>query len=137
VRFTVQGEYQLISCPSGGWLVKAAETAFPSYWIPQAPLLRVFDASGRILSEKSTAIAGFEATSTNLAIEIKTSGNMQLDLALWRLPPGNAGIVAELERPLVLEKQPAFLWKSFHMASQVEDLFRTRRLRTLCPVEGT
>lgn len=112
VRFTVQGEYQLISCPSGGWLIKPAETAQPSYWIPQAPLLRVYDSSGRILSEESPAIVRFEATSRDLAIEIKTSGDMQLDLTLWRFPPGVGGIVAELERPLVLEKQPVFLWTS-------------------------
>lgn len=112
VRFTTQGDYRLVSCPSGGWLVKPTETTLPSYWIPQAPLLRVFDSSGRILSEESPAIVGFEARSTNLAIEIKTFGKMQLDLTLWRFAPGEAGIMAELERPLVLEKQPIFFWTS-------------------------
>jgi hypothetical protein len=112
VRFTAHGEYRLVSCPSGGWLVKPTETTLPSYWIPQAPLLRVLDSSGRILSEEPAAVVGFEATSSNLTVEITTSGNMQLDLTLWRFAPGEAGIMTELERPLVLEKQPVFFWTS-------------------------
>ena len=123
VRFTVQGEYQLVSCPAGGWLVKPAETALPAYWIPQAPLLRVFDSSGRILSENSVAIVSFEATSRDLAVEIDTSGNMQLDLTLWCFPPGMADILAELERPLVLEKLPVYLWNSQTIYREPADVY--------------
>lgn len=111
-RFTIQGEHRLVSCPSGGWLLKPVETALPSYWIPQAPLSRVLDSSGRILAEQSAAIVGFEATSKHLTVEIRTSGKMHLDLTLWRLPPGKAGIQEGLEQRFVLEKQPVFLWTS-------------------------
>ena len=123
VCFTVQGEYQLISCPSGGWLIKSTVTELPSYWIPQAPLLRVHDPSGRILSEEPSTLVGLEATSTNLAIEIETSGNMQLDLVLWRFTAGNGGIMTELEQPLVLEKQPIFLWTSQTIYQSPADVY--------------
>jgi hypothetical protein len=123
VRFTAQGEYQLISCPSGGWMIKPAKTTLPSYWLPKAPRLRIHDPSGRILSEESPVIVGFEATSTNLAIEIETSGNMQLDLTLWRFPPGKARILGELEQPLVLEKQPVFLWTSQTVYREPADVY--------------
>ena len=111
-RFTVQGGYRIVSCPSGGWLVKPAEATLPSYWIPHTPLLRTFETSGRILSEKPTAIVDFEATSSGLAVEIKTSSNMQLDMTLWCFAPEDSKIPAELERPITLEKQALYLWTS-------------------------
>jgi hypothetical protein len=123
VRLTVQGEYQLNSCPAGGWLIKTDETALPSYWIPQAPQLRVYDVTGRILSEESSTVVGFKATSSNLAIEIKTSVNMQLDLVLWRFTAELIGIVTELEQPLVLEKQPIYLWTSQTIYQSPADLY--------------
>lgn len=123
VRFTVQGEYQLNSCPSGGWLIKPVEIALPSFWIPHTPVLRMYDSSGRILSEKPPAIVGLEATPKDLAIEFKTSGKMQLDLTLWRFPSENGVIVAELERPLALEKQSVFLWTSQSIYQTPADLY--------------
>jgi len=123
VRFTVQGEYQLISCPSGGWLIKPVATALPSYWIPQAPLQRVYDAADRILSEESSTVVGFHATSSNLAIEIKTAVNMQLNLVLWQFTAEVSGIVTELEQPLVLEKQPIFLWTSQNIYQSPADVY--------------
>ena len=121
--FSVKGEYRLVSCPSGGWLVKTADTTLPSYWIPQAPVMRVLDSSGRILSENSTAIVGIKATPGELAVEIQTSGKMLLDLTLWRFPSGETGILAELEQPLVLEKQPVFLWTSQTTYRSPADLY--------------
>jgi hypothetical protein len=123
VRFTVHGEYQLISCPSGGWLIKPADTSLSAYWIPQAPLSRVYDSSGRILSEESPIITGFETTSRVLSIEIKTADNMKLDLVLWRLPTGIGSITAELEQPYVLEKQPVFLWTSQTIYQAPSDIY--------------
>lgn len=112
VRFSVRGGYQLVTCTSGGWLAKPSAAALPSCWLPQAPVLRVLDAHGRILSEKSASIVALEATSSDLAIEIAASGSMELDLTVWFFPPADAEIPAQLERLLVLERQPVFLWTS-------------------------
>ena len=112
VHFIVQGNYQLVLCPSGGLLVKPSEAASPSYWIPQPPILRTFDSYDRILSEKTASIVGFVATPRHLAVEIRIPENLHLDLTLWRFSSEEYNIQAELEKPLVLEKQPIFLWNS-------------------------
>lgn len=123
VRFTVQGEYQLSSCPSGGWLIKPADTTLPSYWMPQPPIMRNYDSSGRILSEVSAVLVGLQTTPTKLTVEIKTSRNLTLDLTLWRFSSGSIDIVGELERPLVLERQSVFLWTSQTIYQSAADVY--------------
>ena len=111
-RFIVKGNYQIVSCPSGGWLLKPAEATLQSYWIPQAPVLRTFDSSGRILSEDSVSFAGFRASSSELTVDIDIPGNMHLDITLWRFLPEASHIQAALDRPLALETQSIYLWNS-------------------------
>ena len=53
LRLIVRGGHELISCPAGGWLLKATTENVSSYWIPQPPVLRTEDALGRILSEET------------------------------------------------------------------------------------
>jgi len=112
VRCTVQGVSQIESCQSGGWLLKPAAHNLPSYWIPQLPQARKLDSQQRILSEQSVAITGFNVTSDELSIEMEIPGDMSLDWAIWRFPATDSAISASLERPLVLETQPIFLWTS-------------------------
>jgi len=112
VRFVVQGGYQPVLCPSGGWMAKPVETTSYSYWIPQPPILRTFDSHGRILSEKSADIVGFVGAPQYIVVEIRIPGDLYLDLTFWRFSSEKSGIQAELENPLVLEKQPIYLWNS-------------------------
>jgi hypothetical protein len=112
IRFIVKGGYQAVACLSGGWLLKPVEATLPSYWIPQAPVLRTFDSSDRILSETSVSLAGFMASSSELTVDIETPGNMHLDITVWRFLPEASYIQEALERPLVLETQSIYLWNS-------------------------
>jgi len=112
IRFIVKGGYQAVACLSGGWLLKPVEATLPSYWIPQAPVLRTFDSSDRILSETSVSLAGFMASSSELTVDIETPGNMHLDITVWRFLPEASYIHEALERPLVLETQSIYLWNS-------------------------
>jgi len=112
IRFIVKGGYQAVACLSGGWLLKPVEATLPSYWIPQAPVLRTFDSSDRILSENSVSLAGFMASSSELTVDIETPGNMHLDITVWRFLPEATYILEALERPLVLETQSIYLWNS-------------------------
>ena len=111
-RFIAKGDYQVVSCLSGGWLLKPTEATLPSYWIPQAPVLRTFDSNSRILSEDSVSFAGFKASSSELSIDIQIPENMHLDVTLWRFLPEASHIQAALERPLILETQSIYLWNS-------------------------
>lgn len=122
-RFVVHGGYELLSCLSGGWLLKANEATLPSYWITQAPVLRTFDSFGRMLSEETASITGFKSSSKDLAVEIAISDDRHLDMSLWCFHHNNSNIIEELEQPLVLEKQSIFFWTSETTYQSPADLY--------------
>jgi hypothetical protein len=123
-RFVIEGGQTLQSCPSGGWLVKSANKESFSYWIPQSPMLRTIDSHRRIRSEKPATIVGVSTSSADTAIEIAVPADANLDCAVWRLPLDESDIIAELERPLVLEMQTVFMWGSHTAFSGPADVYR-------------
>jgi hypothetical protein len=112
VRFIARGVDRIESCPAGGWALKPAATTSPSYWIPQLPLARKLDSQQRILSEQTVSITGFSAATGELSIELEIPDNMNLDWTIWQFPAEEYAILAALDKPLVLEKQPLSLWNS-------------------------
>jgi hypothetical protein len=112
VRFVAQGVNRIESCPSGGWMLKSTDVTLPSYWIPQPPLTRNLDSQQRILSEKTASITGFSISSGELSVEVEIPENMNLDWTIWRFPAEESNIHTPLDRLLVLETQPLFLWNS-------------------------
>jgi hypothetical protein len=95
-----------------------------SYWIPQPPVLRTIDSHGRILSERPAPLAGIEASSAGVTIDIEVPDDSHLDCAFWRLPSDASDLVAALERPLVLEVQPVFMWGSHTVFRGPADVYR-------------
>jgi hypothetical protein len=124
VRFVVDGAHTLASCPSGGWLIKSAGEVSFWYWVPQSPVLRTIDSRERILSERAAAVVGVRASSADATIEIEVPNDSHLDCVFWRLPPDAADLVAGLERPLVLEMQPVFMWGSHTAFRGPADMYR-------------
>ena len=124
VRFVVGGTHTIESCLSGGWLVKPAADAGDSYWIPQSPVLRTIDSHARILSEQAASIVGVNASSAATAIEIEVADDAHLDCVFWRFSPDASDIVAALQRPLVLELQPLFMWGSHTAFRGPADVYR-------------
>lgn len=112
VRLLVCNVEQLESCAAGGWLLKPGEETSPSYWIPQAPILRTLDSAGRILSENPAAVVEFGFSPNALSVKIEIRENMYLDLTVWRIDSQESAIKKGLEHPLTLEKQPIFFWNS-------------------------
>jgi hypothetical protein len=112
VRFVLEGTYGIETCPSGGWLLRPCGTNLPTYWIPREPILRAYDSRRRILSEETTALAGFVPTSTETAVDVATRSGVDLDCAIWHLPAEASGFVDELMRPVALERQPIFMLSS-------------------------
>ena len=111
-RFTGDGARTLESCPSGGWVVRPADEASCSYWVPQPPMLRKVDAHGRILSEQPASLVGLDASSTGVTLDVEVSGDSHLDCAVWRMPPDARDLLDALQRPSILEMQPVFMWGS-------------------------
>ncbi|BCG64110.1 MAG: hypothetical protein methR_P1876 [Methyloprofundus sp.] len=112
VRLVVQGGHELLSCPSGGWVLKANDASVSSYWIPQLPILRKDDSYGRILAEEKAAIVEFKTTANDFAVVINVPKGMLLDMVVWSFTADSSNIVEELANPLVLEKQPVYFWTS-------------------------
>jgi hypothetical protein len=123
-RLAFHGAYRVEFCPSGGWLLNSAEVGTPSYWIPQSPVLRTIDSRARILSEQPAPLVGFSASATSATADIEVPADTHLDCTFWRLPPGASDIVAALERPLVLELQPVFMWGSHTLFRGPADTYR-------------
>lgn len=112
VQLVASGGHELVSCSSGGWLLKAFSASVPSYWIPQLPVLRKVDAHGRILAEEKVAIVEFKTTSSDFSVVITIPEGMHLDMTIWCFKAGDSNIVEELEKPLALEKQSVYFWTS-------------------------
>ena len=123
-RFVVNGAQMLESCSSGGWLIKSTGEASFSYWVPQSPVVRTIDSRGRILSEQAASVVGVRASSADTTIEIEVPNDSHLDCAFWRLPPDASDVIAALERPLVLEMQPVFMWGSHTAFCGPADMYR-------------
>jgi hypothetical protein len=111
-RIVVDGEHRLQSCPAGGWLLRSNQIGVPSYWIPQQPWLRTFDAQGRILLEEPAPIVGLAISTAASGLSVRIKEGMQLDLVFWRLPERTEQLCSELESLMNLECQKTYLWSS-------------------------
>lgn len=122
-RIRINGGYRLDSCPAGGWLLIAESPERPTYWIPQAPILRSFDEQGHILSEKPAAIVGIQLMVDSITIEVGIGNRLALDLVVWHLLPGNARWISELTDLSAIEEQPYFLWGSHTLYRRPADVY--------------
>jgi len=74
---------------SGGWLLKAVDADAPSFWIPQAPILRTLDDRGHITAERPASVAGLRASTNEMAVELQLPANWCLDWHAGALNPVN------------------------------------------------
>lgn len=112
LSFIAEGAYLLEACPSGGWLLKAVQAESPSYWIPQAPILRTLDDHGHITSERPASVVGLRASPTEMVVELQLPPNGCLDWVCWRIEPSESDILDALQGTISLEEEPYFLWGS-------------------------
>jgi hypothetical protein len=122
-HFVFDGARTLVSSESGGWLLESREENEPSYWIPQPPRLRTFDAQGRILLEEPAGVVGLTASADKLAVAVTTLEGFHLDWVVWRLPAGGHDLCSELTNRFTLERQRAYLWSSQTVYQSPADLY--------------
>jgi len=68
-------------------------------------------------------LLGFKSALEESSIEIATHGDVAMECAVWCFPAGASGFVDELERPLVLEGQPIFMWASHTSFCRPADVY--------------
>lgn len=112
ISFVAEGAYLLEACPSGGWLLKAVQAESPSYWIPQAPILRTLDDCGHIIAERAATVVGLRVSTSEMVVELQFPADWCLDWVCWRFEHNQSGILDELQHPIGLEKREYFLWGS-------------------------
>jgi hypothetical protein len=112
ISFIARGAYLLEASSSGGWLLKAVDAESPSFWIPQAPILRTLDDRGHITAERSASVVGLRASTTEMVIELQLPANWCLDWTCWRFEPSQSDFLDALQHPISLEKEHYFLWGS-------------------------
>ena len=122
-RFRLDGEYRLLRCASGGWLLHNRDSAAPSYWLPAPATLRRTSAQGHILEERAAELDGFELDTSGVAISFAAMPEgWTLDAVAWKLD--DAALIDELQTLAPIETQGYFLLGSHTRYSQPADLYR-------------
>ena len=130
IDVVIEGAYGTQSCALGGWLLQPNDAQRPTYWIPLAPVLRARDANGRILSEGIAPVGAFLPSAQRTTIRLRARAGLDLECAVWCLPPAAAQLVAELQNVRVLERQPLFMLSSHFDLRGASDVYR-------CLIHGT
>lgn len=112
LRFVAQGDFRLVTCAVGGWLLEAVDADRVSYWIPSLPKLRIFDAHERVLVEQDASVANFGVADGGLEVVFDAPPGQVFNWSVWRIAPSARDMVAELQTLLNLERTRTYLWSS-------------------------
>jgi hypothetical protein len=122
-RFRLDGEYRLLRCATGGWLLHNRDSAAPSYWLPAPATLRRTSAQGHILEERAAELDGFELDTSGVAISFAAiPEGWSLDVVIWRL--NDPALIDELQTLAPIETQGYFILGSHTRYGQPADLYR-------------
>ena len=122
-RFRLDGEYRLLRCASGGWLLHNRDSAAPSYWLPAPATLRRTSAQGHILEERAAELDGFELDTSGVAISFAAMlEGWSLDAVVWKLD--DPTFIDELMELAPVETQGYFILGSHTRYGQPADLYR-------------
>ena|GEM_PF-754174 len=120
---SLDGGYQLQTCPAGGWWLSPPRGDMDSFWIPQLPRARRLDRDGHILAHTEAAVRGLRANPQSLELELAMPAGHTLDLVCWRLPGAEPDLTNGLGMMTALERQPYFLWSSHTAFTKPADLY--------------
>lgn len=121
--FRLDGDYRLLRCTAGGWLLASRDPLASSYWLPVATTLRRVSEQGHILEERTAELDSFDLDITGAAISFAppTEG-WTLDAAIWRLD--DSSLIDELQTFAPIETQGYFLLGSHTRYGKPADLYR-------------
>jgi hypothetical protein len=129
-RLDLGGQHVLRRCDAlGGWLVEPAADDGSIFWMPEAPMLRVLDAFGRITAESSAPLADLAIGEAGASAAFAVPDGHVLDWAVWRLAPAGGGAASkdwhrEFAAALAIERQPFFIYASHTATRCAADFYR-------------
>jgi len=119
----LDGNFALLRCASGGWLLKNRDADAPSYWLPTPATLRRTSAQGHILEERSADLIGLEIDAAGVQIAFASAQEgWSLDAVAWKLD--DSTLIDELMELAPVETQGYFLLGSHTRYGQPADLYR-------------
>jgi len=119
----LDGNFSLLRCAAGGWLLKNHDPLAASYWLPTPATLRRTSAQGHIQEERTADWSGFEIDSTGVEIKFASPPDgWSLDAVIWKLD--DKSLIDELMELEPLETQGYFLLGSHTRYGQPADLYR-------------
>ncbi len=119
----LEGNYALLRCAAGGWLLQSRDADASSYWLPMATTLRRVNAHGHILEERNADLNGLEIDASGVAIGFApVPEGWSLDAVLWKLD--DPALIDELMELAPVETQGYFLLGSHTRYGQPADLYR-------------
>lgn len=123
IPLRLDGNYALLRCAAGGWLLQNRDSAASSFWLPMPATLRRISAQGHILEERAADWNGFEIDSTGLEIAFASvPEGWSLDAVVWKL--NDSMFIDELMELAPDETQGYFLLGSHTRYGQPADLYR-------------
>lgn len=121
--FRLNGDYQLLRCASGGWLLSSHDATEASYWSPAMAMLRLTSPQGHILEEREAELEGFDLDSGGVSIAYSPAPEgWTLDVVIWQL--NDSDLIEELQTLAHVETQGYFLLGSHTRYGHPADLYR-------------
>ena len=122
-RFRLAGDFRLLRCALGGWLLQNRDAVAASYWVPASAILRRISEQGHILQERAIEPDEFDLDTNGMAISFAdVPAQWKLDAVIWRL--GDASLVDEWQGYTPVETQGYFLLGSHTRYGKPADLYR-------------
>jgi len=119
----LDGNFVLLRCPAGGWLLRNRDTAAASYWLPTPAMLRRVSTQRHILEEHAADWSGFGIDPAGVEVAFAASPDgWSLDAVVWKLD--DATLINELIELAPVETQGYFLLGSHTRYGQPADLYR-------------
>lgn len=122
-QFILPDEYDSFTNQETGWLFRSRYPDKPHYWLPVQPVLRNYDRSGRIVSEKVLPVneANSPDNGTRAVFSIPEERGF-VEFVVWALP-ADSGHFEELYSLSSIERQKKFVWGSYIPYSGSSDLY--------------
>jgi hypothetical protein len=122
-RFRLDGDYRLLRCAAGGWLLQNRDTAASSYWLPTPATLRRTSTQGHILEERRADLDGLEIDTAGVQVAFASvPEGWALDAVIWKLD--DPTLIDELMTLAPIETQGYFLLGSHTRYGRPADLYR-------------
>lgn len=117
------GQFELIRCQAGGWLLYNREAGNSDYWLPVAPIARRVSPVGHLLEEMPVEWAGLALGASALSGRLPDVPTpWVVDAVVWELRDSRLG--HELQTLSAVETEPRFLLGSHTRYQRPADLYR-------------